>query len=71
MVGLEPTTDTAYKAAALTAELHPEIDCTLPGRAEVRWTVPPGQEDAAEALAQALRREIGMVPIPPPDDWPE
>ena len=24
MVGFEPTTDTAYKAAALTAELHPE-----------------------------------------------
>ena len=34
-----------------------------PGQAEVQWTVPAGQRDAAAALALALRDEIGLERI--------
>lgn len=34
-----------------------------PGQAEVQWTIPAGQREAAAALARALRDEIGLERI--------
>jgi hypothetical protein len=42
-----------------------------PGRAEMEWLVPPGQEREAQRLARALQREAGLTPIPRPQDWEE
>lgn len=44
---------------------------SLPGRAEVRWTVPAALAAEADALARALAAEITLAPIPRPPDWPD
>ncbi|MCC6750760.1 MAG: DUF4911 domain-containing protein [Deltaproteobacteria bacterium] len=44
---------------------------SFPGRAEVEWVVPAGQEEEAEALRCALGRELRLVRIPRPEDWPQ
>lgn len=43
---------------------------SLPGRCEVAWVVPRDLVPDAERLARALDVEIGLVPIPRPQDWP-
>jgi len=42
---------------------------SLPGRAEVEWTIPASRAEEAEALAEALAQEVTLVPIPRPADW--
>jgi len=44
---------------------------SLPGRAEMEWIVPEEMIGPAEALAEALSREVALVAIPRPPDWPD
>ena len=44
---------------------------SLPGRAEVEWSIPVERADEADGLAEALAAEMTLVPIPRPPDWPE
>jgi hypothetical protein len=44
---------------------------SLPGRAEVQWTVPAALAAEAETLARELAKEITLAPIPRPLDWPD
>ena len=41
-----------------------------PGRAEVEWIIPEELAEQADELCRVLAKEIGMVPIPRPSDWP-
>jgi hypothetical protein len=43
---------------------------SLPGRAEMEWVIPEELIEQAEALAVSLAKEIPLVPIPRPEDWP-
>jgi len=52
----------AYEGLALVS--------SLPGRAELEWVVPRALAAQAEELAAALGREITLVPIRRPADWP-
>jgi hypothetical protein len=40
-----------------------------PDRGEVELTIAPGCEDEAEALVQAIAREVAWSEIPAPPDW--
>ena len=44
---------------------------SLPGRAEVQWTVPRELAKEADVLACKLAEELTLVPIPRPPDWPD
>lgn len=39
-------------------------------RGEIEWLVGDGLEAEADALAERLGREAGLVAIARPDDWP-
>lgn len=41
-----------------------------PNRGEIEWLVGDGLEAEADALAERLAREAGLVAIARPDDWP-
>ncbi|MFH1132046.1 MAG: DUF4911 domain-containing protein [Pseudomonadota bacterium] len=43
---------------------------SLPGRGEIEWIIPESQLEQAEALIRALEKEVGLVDIEKPDDWP-
>ena len=62
--------DLAYLRFLLEAYEGLAVLTSLPGRAEVEWTVPVERTAEADALAHALGREITLVPIPRPADWP-
>lgn len=44
---------------------------SLPGRGEIEWIIPLSQWDNAQSLINAIKDEIGLVPIEKPTDWPE
>lgn len=39
------------------------------GRGEIEWLLGEGMEQEADALAERLAKEVGMVAIPRPADW--
>lgn len=39
------------------------------GRGEIEWLLGEGLEQEADALAERLAKEVGMVAIPRPADW--
>lgn len=41
------------------------------GRGEIEWLLGEGMEEEAAALADRLRREVGLCPIERPSDWTE
>ena len=40
-------------------------------RGEVEWLLGEGMEEEADALAQRLADEVGLIAIPRPADWPD
>jgi hypothetical protein len=41
-----------------------------PRRGEIEWLIGDGLDDEAQALAQRLRGEAGLIEIARPADWP-
>ncbi len=41
-----------------------------PKRGEIEWLIGAGMEEEATALIARLGREVGLIEIPRPADWP-
>jgi hypothetical protein len=41
-----------------------------PNRGELEWLIGEGLEDEAQAIAERLAGEVGLLEIPQPADWP-
>ncbi len=40
-------------------------------RGEIEWLLGEGMEAEADALAERLAAEVGLIPISRPPDWPD